>query len=172
MGSGGSRPGAGRKAKAEKYKQPINRAEKQIVDKLPERIEKLEYLADGGYQRVKEKYQPAGLVFREEQTVDDQGRSSTVKVPAFPDLDPTDMVLVERTSETAEPDRAANIYLVDRIMGKPTVRQEITGEDGGAIEMTLTDDERLRRIERILDRARARRDRSAADDGGPGGVSS
>jgi hypothetical protein len=31
------------------------------------------------------------------------------------------------------PDRQANAYLIDRIMGKPTERKEITGEDGAAL---------------------------------------
>lgn len=34
--AGGFRPGAGRKPKADKYRADINRAEKQIRDKLPE----------------------------------------------------------------------------------------------------------------------------------------
>jgi len=33
------------------------------------------------------------------------------------------------------PDRDAIRYLVDRILGKPTERQEISGPDGGPIEM-------------------------------------
>lgn len=42
----------------------------------------------------------------------------------------------ERTEEGARivyqrpPDRQANQYLIDRIMGKPTERKELTGEDG------------------------------------------
>ncbi len=31
------------------------------------------------------------------------------------------------------PDRQANEYLINRIMGKPTERKEITGEDGAAL---------------------------------------
>lgn len=38
-GHGGKRAGAGRKPKAEKYERPINRAEKQIVDRLPEIVQ-------------------------------------------------------------------------------------------------------------------------------------
>lgn len=37
---------------------------------------------------------------------------------------------------TRAPDYRANEYLMNRIMGKPTERQEITGEDGGPIEVT------------------------------------
>lgn len=48
-------------------------------------------------------------------------------------------VLVQTETEDADggpeiyltaPDRAANVYLIDRILGKPTDRHEVTGEDG------------------------------------------
>lgn len=35
------------------------------------------------------------------------------------------------------PDRAANEYLINRIMGKPIERQEIGGVDGGLIEVAF-----------------------------------
>lgn len=35
---------------------------------------------------------------------------------------------------TRAPDRQANEYLINRIMGKPTERQEVTGADGNPIE--------------------------------------
>lgn len=31
---------------------------------------------------------------------------------------------------TEPPDRAANVYLIDRILGKPTERHEVSGQDG------------------------------------------
>ncbi len=37
------------------------------------------------------------------------------------------------------PDLAAIKYLVDRIMGKPTERKELSGPDGGPIEAKFTD---------------------------------
>ena len=36
------------------------------------------------------------------------------------------------------PDRAAGQYLIDRIMGKPTERQELTGPDGAPIAVEFT----------------------------------
>jgi hypothetical protein len=39
---------------------------------------------------------------------------------------------------TRAPDRQANEYLVNRIMGKPIERLEHSGEDGDAIEVTAT----------------------------------
>lgn len=47
MGWGGARPGSGRKPKLEKNALAINRAEKQIRDRLPEVIEHLFELAEG-----------------------------------------------------------------------------------------------------------------------------
>ena len=46
-GTGGARPGAGRKRKANKFATAINQAEGQIVDRLPELIERLMDLATG-----------------------------------------------------------------------------------------------------------------------------
>ena len=37
------------------------------------------------------------------------------------------------------PDRAANQYLIDRIMGKPTERKEVTGAEGGLIRVEAFD---------------------------------
>lgn len=36
------------------------------------------------------------------------------------------------------PDRQAAEYLINRIMGKPTERKELSGEDGGAIPVEVT----------------------------------
>lgn len=38
---------------------------------------------------------------------------------------------------TTAPDRAANEYLINRILGKPTERQEMSGPDGGAIPVAF-----------------------------------
>lgn len=45
--NGGARPGSGRKPKAEKFKQPIAKAEQRIVDRLPELIDSMFELAQG-----------------------------------------------------------------------------------------------------------------------------
>lgn len=45
--NGGQRPGAGRKPKAEKFATAINRAEKQIADRLPELLDNMFRLAMG-----------------------------------------------------------------------------------------------------------------------------
>lgn len=108
--NGGARPGAGRKPKDEKFKQPIAKAEKQIADRLPHLIEKMMELADG--------------VLTEKISVD--GR-----------------VIYQNP-----PDYKALSYLIDRVMGKPTERKEITGDAGAplfpdferALQKTYADD--------------------------------
>lgn len=135
--------GHGRPRKAEKFKRPIAAAEKRCADRLPQHIENLEQLADGGYQRVTEKWEPAGLILIDlpvrdsngDPVKDEDGKVIIAKQPAFPNAAPTALVLVQRTTEIADRDRAANIYLVDRIMGKPTQREEVehSGPDGGPI---------------------------------------
>ena len=88
---GGFRPGAGRKAKDEKFKVPIAKAEKKIADKLPWLIDQAMELAEG-------------VVIQER---DKDGRERIYQRP---------------------PDMGAIKYLVDRIMGKPTERKELTLE--------------------------------------------
>lgn len=89
--NGGARPGAGRKPKAEKFKQPIAKAEKKIADRLPMLIERMIELSEG-------------VVVQE---FDREGEPRIYQRP---------------------PDYKAIAYLVDRIMGKPTERQEVDGE--------------------------------------------
>lgn len=49
------------------------------------------------------------------------------------------------------PDFRAIQYLIDRIMGKPIAKQEITGEDGGPIEIVSVDPEvRRKRIDELI----------------------
>lgn len=88
-GHGGARSGSGRKRKHDKHGTAIERAERQIRDRLPELIAHMFELASG--------------------------------------------VLVEETSVTGAPavyqkppDYRAAAYLIDRIMGKPTERRELT----------------------------------------------
>lgn len=94
---GGARPGAGRKAKRDKFGTAIQKAERRIADKLPQLIDKMMELADG--------------VLVEERTL-------------------TGHVIYQRP-----PDYKALSYLIDRIMGKPTERKEITGADGGPVDV-------------------------------------
>lgn len=128
-GKGGARPGAGRKPKAKKYESLINQAEQRVADKLPEILDNLFKLADGGQELVQEEWQPAGIIM--------VGEGENAK-RAFPDLDADKLVLVRRTVTKAGMDRAANTYLVDRVMGKAVQRSEISGLNGEQLNIVVT----------------------------------
>jgi hypothetical protein len=156
MPSGGFRPGAGRKPRAVKYARPIAAAEKQIADRLGKRdglpglIDNLLQLADGGYEQVTQHYEAAGSI-----TIG-QGEAQQL---VYPDKKPDELVLVKTVRTLAAPDLKANTYLVDRILGKPTAELEVSGPDGGPIEMEdrgLSDEARAERIAGLLERIRAR----------------
>ena len=86
-GTGGIRPGAGRKPKAEKYARDINAAEKKIRDKLPDIVDAQIALALGV------------------RTTDEEGEFYITL-----------------------PDKAAGQYLMNRIMGSPVQKQELSGQ--------------------------------------------
>lgn len=95
----GNPGGPGRPRKEHKFAGPIAAAEQQIVDRLPDLIERMFELAEGiTVQEVDKK-------------------TGGLKVYSRP------------------PDREAARYLIDRILGKPTERQEISGPDGEPIEL-------------------------------------
>ena len=127
-GTGGRRPGAGRPRKADKFAGAIAKAEKRIADRLPELIDNMFSLANGGYERVEEQWAPAGSLWI--------GSGDSAR-RMFPELKAGDMVMVKRTVSVADKDRAANEYLINRILGKPIERQEIGGVDGGLIEVSF-----------------------------------
>lgn len=118
----------GRPRKRDKFARPIARAEKQIADHLPVLIDNMLQLAHGGYERIEEEWQPAGLVYV---------GSGEFARRAFPELPADEPVLVKRKRSIADKDRQANEYLINRILGKPIERQEIGGVDGGLIEVAF-----------------------------------
>lgn len=118
--------GPGRPKKRDKFAGAIARAEKKIADRLPELVDNMLALANGGYERVEEHWAPAGSLW--------VGSGDNLR-PMYPDKDADDLVLVKRTTSIADRDRQANEYLINRIMGKPIERQEIGGVDGGLIEV-------------------------------------
>lgn len=122
---GGRRAGAGRKSKeATKLREEIvAESDKLICDHLPQLIANMIKLADGGYQRVEEKFEPG--VSDDESTEDDKPAPKA------------GLVLVERRVSRAEPDRAANQYLIDRVLGKPKQAVEMSGPNGGSIPLSI-----------------------------------
>ena len=134
MTTGGRRAGAGRKRTGDTYASKINAVEKQIADRLvrkgvlPGLIDNLLFLADGGYTEVVETWEPAGMLTT---------GAGLGTMPAFPDLPVEQLVLVKQTRTIAPPDRAANIGLIDRILGKTVAPLEVSGPGGDPIVFTL-----------------------------------
>lgn len=126
-GHGGRRTGAGRPRKAVKYERQIAAAEDRIADTLAERLDALELLAAGGFEQISETWEPAGLIFV---------GSGEFQSLAFPQLPPDQLVCVKRVRSIAAPDRTANIYLIDRILGKPTQAIDVDADPDGSLEQT------------------------------------
>lgn len=105
--------GPGRPRKRDQNAGAVARAEKQIRDRLPDLIENMLILANGGYERVEEQWARADSLYI--------GSGADAK-RMYPDLEPDELVLVKRTVSIADCDRTANQYLIDRIMGKATQR--------------------------------------------------
>lgn len=118
----------GRPKKSDKYSAPVAKAEKQIADRLPQLIENMLLLANGGYEVVNEEWAPAGSLYV---------GSGQFLMKMYPDKPDDEMVLVKRSVGVASKDRAANQYLIDRIMGKPTERQEVSGPDSGPVPVAF-----------------------------------
>lgn len=110
---GGRRVGAGRKREdALKLRAEIlAECDKLICDNLPKLIANMLKLANGGYERVEEKWQPA-----EGESLEENPR----------------MTLAERKVSVAEPDRYANVYLIDRLLGRPRQAVEVVEGDSDA----------------------------------------
>lgn len=139
-GHGGARPGAGRPRNNEKYVEQIAALSDRIADGLPDRVAALELLAEGGYEQVQEVWEPAGLI-QISKILETKEGTVRVTEAAFPHLPPDQLVCVRRTRSFAAPDRQANIYLIDRIAGKPTtqVEAELSGPNGEAILLRFAD---------------------------------
>lgn len=112
---------AGRPRKIEKNIASINQAEGRIKDRLPELIDNLFHLANGGYEKVTCEYQPAGIL-----TV---GKGENERL-LFPDKPKDELVLVKKTISIADKDRTANVYLLDRVLGKPVQKVAETDSAG------------------------------------------
>lgn len=120
---GGARPGAGRKKRSVKHAGPVATAEQRIADQLPQLIDNMMTLAHGGYQRVEEEWTPNPL--------DGDADGDDLPATAQP------LVLTKRKVSVAEPDRTANQYLIDRILGRPRQSVEVGGNGRRPIPITI-----------------------------------
>lgn len=121
--NGGARPRAGRKPKKTKYELSVTQAEDKIVDHLPQILDNLIKLANGGFEVVENKWMPRSAFSLGDVIAMGAGKSSEDAEKAL--KNPDELVLAEQKTYYALPDRAANIYLIDRILGKPTQKQDI-----------------------------------------------
>ncbi len=154
-GTGGPRPGAGRKPKPEKYSGPINKAEKQIVDKLPQIVQEQLKLALGGISVIKEKWIPRAAFSLGDLIAKGAGKTSEEAAKATEN--PEEMVLAERKVTKTLPDRAAGQYLINRIMGGPVQKVAPTDPSGEKeYGSELTDEAAINRLAAIFDLGRAR----------------
>lgn len=121
---GGARPRAGRKRKATKYELAVTEAEDKIVDHLPQIYANLKKLADGGFEVAEKKWLPRKAFSQAEVLafLTDGKESEEAKLAIEK---PDELVLSELKTYYALPDRAANIYMMDRILGKPIQKQDI-----------------------------------------------
>jgi hypothetical protein len=118
---GGKRAGAGRKTAAvtQARAELIEALNRTICDNLLKLGDNLLKLANGGYERVEEKWET---------------RLPTPRQVGKPEPEPN-LVLVERRVTIAEPDRRANEYLVNRVLGLP--KQPIEHDFGGLSDAEL-----------------------------------
>jgi hypothetical protein len=109
---GGRREGAGRKTDAVRTLRAELEAEanRLICEQLPRLVANMLHIANGGYERVEEKWEPV-------EGGDPDSRGELV------------MQLVERKVSIADKDRAANIYLLDRVLGKPKQAIELATKE-------------------------------------------
>lgn len=150
VGHGGARSGAGRKTKRIKFAGPVGKLDKKLAAHQEKAAENLIKLADGGFNRGHEVWKPAGMVqIVETEVVYTEKGAKVLRhlKPAFPDLDDDEMVCVERRVEIAEPDRAANEYIIDRIAGRPSQMEE--GEDDKKSGAKVTEEARIKAMERM-----------------------
>lgn len=144
MPKGGKRPGAGRKKTAppplprvisEEAKALIESHEAALVQNLID-------LANGGYERTEQVWKPAGSIYidvemkdrKGQVKVDRGGRPIRRRVKAYPKLPADQLVLVETKVSVADRDRAANVYLLDRLRGRPAQSVQATDPNGAPVK--------------------------------------
>jgi hypothetical protein len=116
--------------KSNPYIAEIGRAKENIARHLIHLVESLKLLADGGIEQIQEEWIPAGLVLIDDTAPLGTSQRRPMKVLAFPDLPPDELVLVSRKRSVTLPDRASIIYLIDRVAGRP----DVTISDGSGVE--------------------------------------
>jgi hypothetical protein len=125
--SGGQRPGAGRKPTRILFGEAVEKAETRLAKRLMITIGNLEELADGKAVVTEEEWQPAGSILVDkpltypngQPLVASGGKAAMQKVSAYPDKLADELVLVKRKIVHLPPSDKVNMYIMDRIAGKP-----------------------------------------------------
>lgn len=141
----------GKQTNLERFSAEVKAAETVIAGYIEAAAKNLLNLADGTAIRktTTESYVMAGSLVRKGPLRGDDGQivygangyPVMVEAPIYPELPAETLVLVDRKVSITElePDRESNIYLLDRIIGKPkqSTETEITGPDGGPLEIAF-----------------------------------
>ncbi len=150
-GHGGARNNSGRKSKRIKFAGPVGKLDKKLAAHVEKAAANLIQLADGGYERVTRVMKMAGSLTRSEFVEKEGPRGGIImlrkEVPMFPDLPPETLICVEERREWADPDRAANEYIIDRIAGRPGQMDEPEDDKNGGAK--VTDDARKKALEKM-----------------------
>lgn len=147
--SGGTRPNAGRKAKAQVYRQEIKETEAAFAQALPAVAKKLVALALGKETTIIEDYTCAALL-RRDDFIEQDGKQIKVKEAAFPHLKGTDMVLVRRRAVRPAPSLPAMVKLVERILGTPYGMEPEEPEEEVAAPEEMSHEATKAHVEQIL----------------------
>lgn len=147
--NGGARPNSGPKPKAERHETAIQTAEKRCADRLPITLHNLEEIADGLVEDVDEQWVAAGMA-----TIG-KGNNERLAFPELAKTEPFKLVLVSKKVIKRGPDVRANMYLADRVMGKPADGDEqkirdVVGAELNAFAETIRENFEPDLAERIL----------------------
>ena len=95
----------------------------------------------GGPGRPRKADKNAGAVAKAEKQIRDRLPALIENMMLLADGIYVEEITIEgvRIVYKRPPDRQANEYLINRVMGKPTERQEVSGPDGSAIEVRTFD---------------------------------
>lgn len=149
-GWGGKRDGAGRKPKKIKFPVQVSAMDEKFATQLEKCTENVIKLANGGYLRETKVWKAAGLVQKvETQRVETDSGPKILRhlVPAFPGVEDTKLVCVEVRREKAEPDLAANKFIIERIGGATGALDDAEPESADGAE--VNEETRAQALERM-----------------------